>query len=244
MPSKNVRLALTVVFTSIATMCWAQDREPDPIPIPDSVYKLIEAAKQIVDENVSLSDPPTAPSQRMILEEPLARVEFALAQRVITRSRKNIFQTVGLLPFQTVRVIVSYPLAMAGRLVRAEPLDGGKLFVVSQKEPDPAALVPATEFIVESDGTITFSFQADSLKPGLYQVRLSSGNQEWGLPFYVLDRLNPQNNPPVLSPAPEPTPPAVPTPPPTPKPSLPPLPDPPPTIGPSIPPPISPVARP
>lgn len=210
--------AFIACIASVAATNFVQaNEEIPPIPIPDSVRQLVAAVRETVEETIIVA-PPSSPEMRAS-ETVVARIEFAPTQRVTTRSLNGIFQLVGLLPLQAVKVTVQYPLARVGEIVRAEVLDGGGLSVPTDEIPPPplgGENVAINRMLVDEQGTVTFRFQPRS-HPGLYQVRLSSGNREWGLPFYVLDQLRPGNNPPALRPGPEPSPPK---------------PEPPPVIGP------------
>lgn len=97
-------------------------------------------------------------------------------------SDHGITNLVGLYPQQVVMVTVQLPIAHAGAAAIVEPLDGG--------------LVTATsgEHVISHDGILEFQFQANT-NPGLSQVLLRVGTDEFGMRFYVLNPDHPETNP-------------------------------------------------
>lgn len=97
-------------------------------------------------------------------------------------SDHGITNLVGLHPNQVVTVTVQFPIAHAGAAATVEPLDGGLVIATSG------------EHIVSGDGTLEFQFQANT-NPGLSQVLLRVGTDEFGMRFYVLNPEHPERNP-------------------------------------------------
>jgi hypothetical protein len=115
-------------------------------------------------------------------------INFGGDQLVAATIQQGISDLVGLQPNQVVDVTVQLPAKRAGRTIIVHPLDGGRVIGATNK------------LVVEADGTISFRFQASG-QAGTSQVSLRDGGRELGLQFWVFDLLNPQNNPPAITPA-------------------------------------------
>lgn len=106
---------------------------------------------------------------------------------MLANSDGRAFELVGLEANDVVDVTVQFPADKAGHTIRIEPLDGG-------------CVVSANDAVfVAADGTVNFRFQAGN-SSGRYQISLHDGAEEIGLQFWVLDLVNPQNNPRTLTP--------------------------------------------
>ena len=116
----------------------------------------------------------------------IATVTLGIGKVVSPRRHKVTFEKVGLQPAQAVTVTLQYPLALAGRTVAVEPLDGGRV------------LTPVQDLAVGLDGAFTFQYQAGT-KPGLYQVRIHYETRAIALQFWVFDNAHLENVPPVLT---------------------------------------------
>jgi hypothetical protein len=129
--------------------------------------------------------PPTAASTPAPLDATIT-VNPASLQPITAYSYAGISDRIGLQSGQVITVMVQFAAANPGDVITAEPLDGGQI------------LGKTNQFIVASDGTITFQFQACQ-DPGVCQVSLHNLTNEIGLQFWVLDPNNPDNNPPVVN---------------------------------------------
>jgi len=123
-------------------------------------------------------------------------ISFADGSSVVAASN----DLVGLQPNQIVDVMVRIGGGDAGlddpsdKTITIEPLDGGNIVSGS----DTVTVTP------DNSGTLTFSFsfQAGS-DPGVLQISLHGDiPEEIGIQFWVLDPNDPDNNPPVINPAP------------------------------------------
>ena len=114
-------------------------------------------------------------------------IDFGNNQIVNATVLEAISDLIGLQPNQTVNISVQLPKKNAGHAITANLLDGG-------------GIIGSNKLIVASDGTLTLRFQA-SAQVGISQVSLRDGAREVGIQFWVLDTLNPQNNPPAITPA-------------------------------------------
>lgn len=115
----------------------------------------------------------------------VATVQFSSGQSV---TLLNLSDEVGLQPNEAVGVTVQFSADEAGQTISIEPLDGGS--IVGGK----------SSGVVGDDGSLRFRFKAGG-PPGHYQVVLRNNAREVGVHFWVFDLANPQNNPPVLTPA-------------------------------------------
>src|SRR5205823_14148591 len=130
--------------------------------------------------------PPTARNSRGLSVDATATIDVGATQPVTATSRRGIFDRVGLRHDQMIDIAINYPVAKAGQAIIVEALDGGQVIGAGKS------------MIVGTDGTIHFKFRAGH-QPGVYQIALHDGAQELGLQFWVLDELNPKNNPPVVN---------------------------------------------
>lgn len=89
---------------------------------------------------------------------------------------------VGIQPGQAIPLVLQYPSSEVGHSIVIQPLDGVSVITASVKT------------VVASDGSLNLSFLAPQ-NPGLYRISLGDGSQKLLLQFYILDSLNPQNNP-------------------------------------------------
>jgi hypothetical protein len=117
----------------------------------------------------------------------VATVGFGPGLAVSARRNKVVFQQVGVQPLQVVSIALQYPVALAGTIVAAEPLDGGRILTAQQS------------LVVAADGLLNLSYELGA-KPGLYQVRLHYDEKAIALQFWVFDADHPENNPDVLRP--------------------------------------------
>lgn len=128
---------------------------------------------------------PALPVDPLPGQPKVATIRNAAGTAVNARRHKIVFEQIGIQPLQVVRVSLPYPIALAGAIVAAEPLDGGR--IVSNGQP----------LAVAADGTLNFSYEVGA-GPGLYQVRLHYDEEAIALQFWVFDAANPENNPDVL----------------------------------------------
>lgn len=131
----------------------------------------------------------------------LATADFLLFQHVLAQSpgvtatvQFNSGQTVtvtdfsdpiGVQPGEAVSVSIQFDPSHAGEPLKVGPLDGGE--------------VNGTSIAVSDQGLVTFTFQADA-SPGRNRVVVRHGLQTLLVEFWALSP-NPQNNPPVITPA-------------------------------------------
>jgi len=112
-----------------------------------------------------------------------ATVQFSNGQSLAV---VDLSDSIGVQPGDTVTVIVPFPLDDVGQTARIEPLDGGRILNSSG--------------IVGADGTLSFTFQAPA-NAGQDRIAVREGSKTLRMQFWVLDSANPQNNPPVITPA-------------------------------------------
>jgi hypothetical protein len=98
------------------------------------------------------------------------------------RQSKGRFDEVAIVPRQTVSITLSYSPTLAGQIMFAEPLDGGKIILVGRS------------LTIGADGTLSFNFQAGDI-PGVYRVWVHQNDRGAQLYFWVRDTANPANNP-------------------------------------------------
>ena len=97
-----------------------------------------------------------------------ATITFADGTSMTVRSRED-FQSIEILPRETVNIRLQLPAQFANTLVAVQALDGG---LVSE------------DVIVAADGTAAMAFQAGA-PPGLYRVLLSMRGRSATLHFTV-----------------------------------------------------------
>jgi hypothetical protein len=129
----------------------------------------------------------SAPPLNKLVPDAIANIALGGNKNVTANCFQGLFDRVGLQPNQVVSLSVQLPVALAGRQIIIESLDGG--------------LVSGTSATVAIDGTLALQFQAGS-QPGRYRINLRSGPLLLGLEFYVLDPTQPENNPAVINPGP------------------------------------------
>ena len=115
-----------------------------------------------------------------------AAVNLGLGKIVNPRRHKVTFEKVGIQPQQIVDVTFQYPVALAGRSLAVEPLDGGLV------------LTPPQDLKIGANGTVALRFKAGTA-PGLYQVRVHYDAQPVTLQFWVIDAAHLEDTPPVLT---------------------------------------------
>lgn len=96
-------------------------------------------------------------------------------------SSRGVTSRVGLDPNQVVTITLQFPVTRIGQPVAIQALDGGKVFLGSNLG-------------LSSNGALQFQFQANQ-EPGLTQVQVWLGSDEYGLQFYVFDPTHPERNP-------------------------------------------------
>jgi hypothetical protein len=94
---------------------------------------------------------------------------------------------VGVQPNGIVNVTVQLAAEDSGQHVRVNTFDGG--FIPNGRSG-----------IVASDGTVSFSFRAPA-NAGENRIVIREGSKRLQMHFWVIDSANPQNNPPVVTPA-------------------------------------------
>ena len=115
-----------------------------------------------------------------------AAVNLGPGKIVNPRRHRVTFEKVGIQPQQIVDVTFQYPVALAGRSLAVEPLDGG------------VVLTPPQDLKIGADGTVALRFKAGTA-PGLYQVRVHYDAQAIALQFWVIDAAHLEDTPPVLT---------------------------------------------
>lgn len=96
------------------------------------------------------------------------------------------FQCLGLDPGQLLTVTVQFPSDLAGQTIIVEPLDGGSL------------TFPDGGFFVDSQGNVTFQFQAVDLT-GLCRIAVHQPDDSNFVQLWVVDPDHPENTPPDLA---------------------------------------------
>jgi len=112
-----------------------------------------------------------------------ATVQFSNGQSVTVT---DFSEPVGVAPNAIVQVTVAFPEAVAGEHVNIGSLDGGRVLSCNSA--------------ITDQGTLSLVFQATP-NVGQNRVELRHGAQKLCLQFWVLDTINPQNNPPVITPS-------------------------------------------
>jgi hypothetical protein len=111
-----------------------------------------------------------------------ATVQFSNGQ---TLAIDDFSDPIGVQPNEIVSVTIQFDPSQAGEAIKVEPLDGGR--------------VTSKSSVVSEQGVAAFSFQADT-SAGQNRVMVRHGSETLPVQFRVLSS-NPQNNPPVITPA-------------------------------------------
>lgn len=131
---------------------------------------------------IPITSPSPASSRPVLTDASLnAVITYGLGQTLIPGSYRGVTRRVGLDPNQVVTVTLQFPVTRTGEPVAIEPLDGGTI------------LGPAKTHLSRT-GALQFQFQANK-EPGLTQVRVRLGSDEYGLQFYVFDPRYPEKKP-------------------------------------------------
>jgi hypothetical protein len=109
-------------------------------------------------------------------------ISYGNGQSIRAISDNGVMRKVGLRSNQIVAITIQFPTNRSGQSVTVRPLDGGRI------------VTPAQTLSVGRDGTVKFGFQANQY-PGLTQVSVELGANDYRLPFHVLDESNPRSNP-------------------------------------------------
>jgi hypothetical protein len=99
---------------------------------------------------------------------------------MIPGSHNGVTSRVGLDPNQVLTIALQFPITKIGQAVAIQPLDGG--------------VVVSANSGLSSTGILQFQFRANQ-EPGLTQIRVRVGTDEYGLQFYVFDPNHPERNP-------------------------------------------------
>src|ERR1700730_11430504 len=123
-----------------------------------------------------------SPSPSVLTDDSLhAVITYGPGQVMIPGSYHGVTSRVGLDPNQLVTITLQFPVNRIGQPVAIQPLDGG-------------TVIPGSNLGLSSNGNLQFQFQANQ-KPGLTQVQVWLGAEEYGLQFYVFDPNHPERNP-------------------------------------------------
>jgi hypothetical protein len=114
-----------------------------------------------------------------------ATVQFSNGQVVTVTDFSN---SVGVQPGEVVNVTIQLTSDDADQAATVAASDGGSTSIGSNVA------------VIGSDGCISFAFHA-TVDTGPTSVVVLGGSKTVVLQFWVLDSANPQNNPPVLTPA-------------------------------------------
>jgi hypothetical protein len=148
--------------------------------------QLVRPSPTIGPSVTPLPSPSAAPSATGRTDNSLTAVIASTTGKAIAPgSCRGVTSRVGLDPGQVVTITLQFPPNRIADKVVLEPLDGGVVF---------APGLPA----LSAAGILQFQFQANQ-NPGLTQVRVGLGADDFGLQFYVLDSKHPGNNPRIPS---------------------------------------------
>lgn len=109
-----------------------------------------------------------------------AVITSTTGQVIVPGSCRGVASRVALGPNQIVTITLQFPLNRIGEPVALEPLDGG-------------VIIAASTQALSAAGILQFQFQANRT-PGLTQVRVRLGADDFGLQFYVFDSKHPEKN--------------------------------------------------
>jgi hypothetical protein len=167
---------VSIVLSLIVTLWFAhpiQAQLPAPSPL-------------ITPSVTPLPSPSATPGVIGRTDNSLSAVITSTNGRMIAPgSCRGVASRVGLDPNQIVTITLQFPLNRIGEPVALEPLDGG------------VTIAPSTQTL-SAAGILQFQFQANRT-PGLTQVRVRLGADDFGLQFYVFDSEHPENNPRIPS---------------------------------------------
>jgi hypothetical protein len=111
-----------------------------------------------------------------------ATIRFSSGQSL---SIVDLSDLIGIQPSEVVSVTMQLALQEIGHTFDIEALDGGRIL---------------SRGTVAEDGTISFTFRAPP-NAGLDRIAIRGVSKTLRMQFWVLDAANPQNNPPVITPA-------------------------------------------
>jgi hypothetical protein len=111
-----------------------------------------------------------------------ATIQFSNGQSL---SIVDLSDLIGIQPSEVVSVTIQLALQDIGHAFGIEAFDGGRVL---------------SRGIVAEDGTISFTFGAPA-NAGLDRIAIRGVSKTLRMQFWVLDAANPQNNPPVITPA-------------------------------------------
>ena len=111
-----------------------------------------------------------------------ATVQFSNGQNLTVT---DFAEPIGIGPNATIHLTLALSGSAAGEHVTVAPLDGGRVL--------------SHDNVISGNGTIALAFRASG-NIGLHRVELRHGVHKLRLQFWVLDPVNPQNNPSVITP--------------------------------------------
>lgn len=123
----------------------------------------------------------SSPQLRSQTTDLTATIQFGNGQSAVIN---DFSDEVGVQPNQAVTVTISFPSDAAGEPVQIASLDGGIVNGLG---------------VIDGDGTLAFGFEAPG-NTGQIRIVIRHGLKTVRLLFWVLSS-NPENNPPVVTPA-------------------------------------------
>lgn len=150
--------------------------------LPYHIQARLPAASPIITPSITpLPSPSATPSVIGRTDNSLtAVIASGTGKAIAPGSCRGVASRIGVDPGQVVTITLLFPASRSGEPVTVQALDGG--------------LVAASPRVLSNTGIVQFQFQANQA-PGLTQVLVRLGADDFGLQFYVLDTKRPERNP-------------------------------------------------
>lgn len=140
--------------------------------IPLGIAGVAAAAGLLIFSAFASADPRSAAPAEGELLGPVVLVTFPDGSTVTTSAETGLSELVALDAQQTVQILLTFPVSLAGQKIEIQAADGG------------TAASDWSERFIASDGTVAFAFQSGA-QPGQYRITTTAAGAVSTIQFWV-----------------------------------------------------------